>query len=227
MKGRPEGESRFGASFRGTLATSALVVAIGIGALGMATDGYQAFTPEAARALAVQQRPAALPAVQLTDQSGRHFDLREELGPDGIGRPVWIVGFIYTRCISLCSALTAQYRQLQQEIVATGWQGRIRLLLVSFDPDRDTPAVLLDHARRYGLAGSDALLAVPDSTRDLQATLAAFGVRVLPLADGEYAHNAAFHIVTPGPRLSGIVPIDEPARALDLAVALARAHEGA
>jgi protein SCO1/2 len=175
----------------------------------------------------VQQRPAALPAARLTDPSGRRFDLRAELGSEGAGGPVWIVGFIYTRCVSLCSALTAQYRQLQQEITATGWQGRIRLLLVSFDPDHDTPAVLQAHARRYGLAGSDALLAVPDSARDLQVLLAAFGVRVLPLPDGEFAHNAAFHIVTPGPRLSGIVPIDEPARALDLAVTLARAHAGA
>ena len=77
------------------LATLAVLVTA-LGVFGWATDGFSAFTAEAARRAAVLRQPRPIPPVMLEDQHGRSFTLA-----DYRGRPLE-VEFIYVRCDSVC-----------------------------------------------------------------------------------------------------------------------------
>jgi protein SCO1/2 len=137
------------------------------------------------------------------------------------GDKVWIVDFVYTRCVTLCLALGTVFQQLQAQIVAAGLQDRVGLLSISFDPLRDHGPALADYTKRMGMRpGVWQLVSLRDEA-DRRRLLDSFGIMVLPAPLGEYEHNAALHLVTPAGQLVQILGLDETAEALALAQALA------
>jgi len=83
----------------------------------------------------------ALPAFTLTERSGR------EIGRDELAGQPWVADFIFTRCTSMCPALSTRMAALRRELRARG----VRARFVSFtvDPSHDTPEVLRTYAARY------------------------------------------------------------------------------
>lgn len=77
----------------------------------------------------------------LTDQAGRNVT------PEAMRGKVWAAAFMFTRCPTVCPRITRRMRELQQAAAKDG----VALELVSFsvDPEHDTPAVLLDYAKKY------------------------------------------------------------------------------
>lgn len=86
----------------------------------------------------------ALPAFRLVDQQGDTLRAADFEGQ------ALALTFIYTRCPlpTYCPLMSERFRQIQGEIEER-FDGHVRLLSISFDPDHDTPAVLQDYARRY------------------------------------------------------------------------------
>jgi protein SCO1/2 len=58
--------------------------------------------------------------------------------------------FIYTRCPlpEFCPLMDRHFAAIQKTIASTPSLGDVRLLTITFDPEFDTPAILLAHARR-------------------------------------------------------------------------------
>jgi protein SCO1/2 len=176
-----------------------VVSLLGAATLWTGTDGLRAFTTEQARRLDVSGRPRALPDPILEDQSGRPVQLS-----DFRGKPV-LVDFIYTSCRSLCGVLSASFKQLAEQ---AGPDEDYLLLSLSFDPARDTPAVLDAYARRYGAQPNRWRFARVVDERALRELLDAFGIVVIPDRFGEFQHNAAIHLVDRNGRLAGIFDYD-------------------
>ena len=84
----------------------------------------------------------AVPAFSLTDEHGGPFT-EEALR----GHPT-IVGFVFTRCDSICPAITARMRGLEEQ-TADRKGAAIKLLSISVDPEYDTPPRLLEYATRF------------------------------------------------------------------------------
>ncbi len=82
-----------------------------------------------------------VPPFSLIEQSGKPVT-REDL----TGK-VWIANFFYTHCPATCPLQTANMARLQRDL--TDVQD-LRLVSVTIDPERDTPAVLSEYADRYG-----------------------------------------------------------------------------
>jgi protein SCO1/2 len=82
-----------------------------------------------------------LPDFRLVDQQGQPFGGAELRGY------VWVAGFIFTRCPTICPALTARMAKIQHR--ARGIENGFRLVSFSVDPGYDTPARLDEFARRY------------------------------------------------------------------------------
>jgi protein SCO1/2 len=82
-----------------------------------------------------------LPAFTLTDQDGRAFGSAELDGH------VWLAGFIFTRCPTICPAITATMGRIQHR--ARGLEPSFRLVSFSVDPDYDTPARLAAYAAAH------------------------------------------------------------------------------
>jgi protein SCO1 len=190
------------AVLRTSLTSAALLLAGGV-ALAAATDGFQAFTTETARRVAVRRQPAELPAVTLENQSGARFTLADL-------RPKWLlVDFIYTRCPAFCTVLGGDFAQLERQLAGPIAQGRVQLLSISFDPTQDPPAQLAAYLRRFRGQDMGWQAARPLTADGLQSLTAAFGVTVIQDRLGGYTHNAAIHLVDPEGRLVDIFDLGD------------------
>lgn len=84
----------------------------------------------------------AVPAFSMRDQDGRTISEQSLRG-----RPS-AVTFMFTRCPSICPAVTRAMRGVQQEAVKKGVA--LRLVSITVDPENDSPAVLKEYAHKYG-----------------------------------------------------------------------------
>jgi protein SCO1 len=196
------------AVLRTSLASAALVLAGGV-VLAAATNGFQAFTTETARRVAVRSRPAELPAVALESQSGARFTLVDLRG-------AWLlVDFIYTRCPTFCTTLGGDFARLERQLADPIANGKVQLLSISFDPTQDTPAQLAAYLKRFRSRDMGWQAARPVTDHGLRQITAAFGVTVIPDQLGGYTHNAAIHLVDPEGRLVDIFDLGDVDRIRD------------
>jgi protein SCO1/2 len=186
-----------------TLVASLLVAVAGVTTLTLATDGWRAFTAEAARRLHVAEHPSAVPEVRLEDQDGRRFRL-SDLRPGPV-----LIDFIYTSCPTLCSTLGSSFQRLQARLRDLDGTA-LHLVSISFDTARDDPARLAAYAARFEGDPRYWTLARVDDPADLAPLLEAFGVKVIPDSLFGFEHNAAIHLVDRRGRLSRIVDYDAP-----------------
>jgi protein SCO1/2 len=91
--------------------------------------------------VAVEGRPA-MPATDFVDTSGEPFDLRAAVRD----KPT-LVYFGYTNCPDICPVHLANIAQALRD--STVRPEQINVVLVTTDPERDTPAVLDDYVHRF------------------------------------------------------------------------------
>lgn len=123
------------------------------------------------------------------------------------------VTFIYTRCPlpDFCPRMDRYFKEAQQAIAAdAALRGRTRLVSVSFDPDYDTPAVLLAHAHRVGADPAHwTFLTAPRG--ELERFASRFGVSIVRAekADAEIVHNLRTAVIDSQGRLVSILSGNE------------------
>lgn len=133
--------------------------------------------------------------VPLTDQLGHSVPLAEFRG-----QPV-LVSMFYTSCQFVCPMLVEAMNDTAARL-GEDERARLKMLLVSFDPERDTLEVLrrtaeqheLD-ARRWTLARTEAA-----QVRKLAALL---GIRYRLLPSGDYNHTTALILLDAEGRIQG------------------------
>jgi protein SCO1/2 len=86
----------------------------------------------------------AAPEFELTDETGGRYTRAALLGK------ITIVDFIFTHCTTACPLLSAEMARLQADMRAARLADRVRLLSISVDPERDTPARLAELAAHNG-----------------------------------------------------------------------------
>lgn len=114
----------------GTLAIVFVLVAVAAIRSWRSTDGD---------ALPIE---GVVPDFQLIDQNGRR------LTRDQLRGQVWVADFIFTRCTSVCPALSASMARLRTELRHAG-DSSIRFVSFSVDPQHDTPPVLREYATQF------------------------------------------------------------------------------
>lgn len=88
---------------------------------------------------------------RLDDYSDESFSLVNQAGdevtfPDDFKGAPLVVGFIYTNCPDICSFITANVKKIYN---ANSHPDGTRFLLITFDPERDTPDVLQNYANAF------------------------------------------------------------------------------
>ena len=81
-----------------------------------------------------------LPAFELIERSQAPLRL------DDLRGKVWVADFMYTSCVEICPLQSAEMARLQ---AAFADYRDLRLVSISVDPARDTPAVLSDYAEKF------------------------------------------------------------------------------
>ena len=88
-------------------------------------------------------REYAIPSVRLVRDDGKVVSLPEEMND---GRPI-ILNFIFTTCSSICPLMSSVFAQFEHRLGADA--GKVHLMSISIDPEHDTPARLLEYARKF------------------------------------------------------------------------------
>lgn len=118
-----------------------VVVALILGvAVKIAFDQRKAsFSPEQIDAgIILLPQSRAIPALQMTDQDGQPVSLDQLKGK-------WTLLFFgYTFCPDICPTTLAQLRQIKAQLPKST-VARMQVILVSVDPQRDTPAKLKEY----------------------------------------------------------------------------------
>ncbi|KLD62631.1 SCO family protein [Dyella japonica] len=121
--------------------------------------------------------------VVLTDQEGRDGYWADRRGQ------VQLVSMFYTSCSMVCPMIVDTMKLTAQAVRAPG-RAPLNVLLVSFDPTRDTVPVLHDYAQRRQLPAPRwtlARTASPTAARQLAAVL---GLQYRQLPDGDFNHSS-------------------------------------
>jgi cytochrome oxidase Cu insertion factor (SCO1/SenC/PrrC family) len=94
---------------------------------------------------------------------------------------VAFVSFVYLRCPDACPIATATLQRLDRDLAADPpLAGRVSLVTLSFDPDRDTPEAMARYARSVAPLGRWRFLTASDAA-DVAAVLEDFGQDAAPL----------------------------------------------
>jgi protein SCO1/2 len=166
-----------------------LAVAIGLAA---------AFTPSACAADAAA-RPD-LPGdslyhldAPLVDQDGAAFDFA-----DGIGRPR-VVTMFYSSCKFVCPLIIDTLLKVEHAL-PEAQRGDLDVLMISLDPEKDTPEALKRVADKRKLATPRWRLARTDKTH-VRRVAALLGIQYKQLEDGEFSHASVLVLLDPQGRI--------------------------
>jgi protein SCO1 len=138
--------------------------------------------------------PRAIADVQLTDQSGKAVKLA-----DFRGAPV-LMFFGFTHCSTACPAALHQLRQLERQHGAE--LGKTRILIVSVDGERDTPAAMKTWLRPLS-ANFIGLTGAPARVQNMAAQFSAAFYKLPGKSAGEYSleHNSQIFLLDAQGRL--------------------------
>jgi len=131
----------------------------------------------------VIEPPIAAADFRLRDQNDRPFRLSDQ------GGKIVLMFFGYTSCPDACPATLAQFRQVRADLGREA--DRVRFVLVTVDPERDTA----ERLREY-LAGFDpAFIGLTGSPADMESVWQSYGVyrekRLLEAASQAGGHGHA------------------------------------
>lgn len=107
------------------------------------------------------------------------------------GQPA-LISMVYTSCTAACPLIISDLKAIDAALSPTT-RAATRYLLVSMDPERDTPAKLAEMASNHGL--DDRWLLTRTDEDGVRQIAAVLGIRYRKLADGNYNHSAVLTLL--------------------------------
>jgi protein SCO1 len=142
--------------------------------------------------------PRPLPEFSLTDQTNRPFDAARLRGRTSL------LFFGFTHCPDICPATLSQLAAARRQLAASGDGAELpQIVLVTVDPERDTPEVL---ARYVGYFG-EGVTGVTGAVEEIRALAEPLGVYFEKSSlDDDYAmgHSTAVLVVGPDAALRAL-----------------------
>jgi protein SCO1/2 len=145
--------------------------------------------------------PRALPDFSLIDQSGHAF------GPQNLRGRWSFLYFGYTNCPDACPTTLSTLAAMEKRLQASGAAVRPRVVFVSVDAKRDTPAQLAKYVPYFDPEFVGVTAASQPAIEDLARKLGVAVYLSTPSADGSYAveHGGEILVVDPAGKLAAIL----------------------
>ena len=120
-----------------------------------------------------------------TTQSNESFQLSH------FKNKIIIAAMVFTHCESACPRIVADMQRLESALSEKELQ-QVSFLLISMDPERDTPYRLTEFAKEYKLNSNWTLICSSlDATMEIANVL---GVKVKKLEGGGFDHSNIIHV---------------------------------
>lgn len=130
---------------------------------------------------------------QLTDSHGNALTFADAAGH------VRLATLFYASCGYVCPMLIEQIRRIEGKLDDTE-RARLRVLLITVDPERDTPEALAALAQKRKLDTTRWTLVQP-ANADLRKLAAVLDVQYRELDDGEFNHSSIITLLDPQGRV--------------------------
>lgn len=118
---------------------------------------------------------------QLLDQDGNVFALSNLRGHQVV------ISMAYTGCVYTCPLILAQMQQLEKALLEKGKKD-VLFVLVSFDPQRDTPEVLKNYMAKKNLSSNWHLLTAK-TDKEPRGIASLLGIKYKKIEGGDYDHS--------------------------------------
>ena len=165
-----------------------------------ACAGFALTLAQVAFPAAASAAPATLPSdsvyqlpLRLTDQAGRSFDWSTRRGKPQL------VAMFYTSCQYICPLIVDSGKAMEKHLTQAQ-QRNLGILLLSMDPERDTPKALQAVVDKRHLDPQRWTLASPPPGQ-VRALAGVLGIRYRQLADGEFNHTSALVLLDANGRI--------------------------
>lgn len=179
----------------GLLWGALIVVIVGIVGANIWSPHHQDSGDDTEPNLAVHHQ---VPDFSLIDQRGALVT------PSDLHGKIWVVDFIFTRCVAACPLMTDKMKKLQEEFAESG----VYFVSVSVDPEYDTPDVLFQYANRFGVDGRTWLFLTGEKETIYHLTQEGFGLAV-GQQESEVLHSARFVLVDRRGQIRGFYDSNE------------------
>ena len=141
-------------------------------------------------------QPRELPPLDLVDQDGRPL-------PDDFLQHRWTVVFFgFTQCPDVCPTTLTTLAQMKKKLADLPAEQQPRVLLVTVDPERDTPAILKPYVTFF----DPSFLGATGTLAGTGQAASAFSIPFakVPLPGGGYTmdHGAGLFVVSPAGALA-------------------------
>lgn len=179
---------------RHVLIVLVLALALGAGVL----VALRSQTPAAPLAAMLLPQPDPVPEFSLFDQHGNAIDRSVFAGH-------WdLVFFGFTHCPDVCPTTLQLLASAKSKLAEAGQERLPRIVLVSVDPERDTPDIMGTYVDYFG-AGNLGITGAPEEIDRLAAGLGIY-YRKQPLDGDNYVvdHSAAVLVIDPEGRLNAL-----------------------
>jgi protein SCO1/2 len=153
------------------------------------------------------ETPVTAPEIHLGDQEGNSFSLGDQRGK------VVLLAFGYTNCPDVCPITLAQFKQIKAGL--GGDAALVRFVLITVDPERDTP----ERLKQYLGSFDPEFTGLTSSRSDLERVWQEYGVfqeKQAPDSSGNYAvdHTARIYAIDKGGNFRLTYPYDMQASAI-------------
>jgi protein SCO1/2 len=129
------------------------------------------------------------PDFVLVDIKGQRVSLKD------LKDKIKVISFIYTSCPDACPIVTARLSRLQAILKKEGVLGeKVRIVSISFDPDRDTERQLKRYADGFK-ANSDSWLFLRGTQEQTKKVLSDYDIWLKKLDDGTIDHVMRVYLV--------------------------------
>lgn len=144
------------------------------------------------------QQPLALPAFSLRDHNGEPFD-------NASFNDHWsLVFFGFTNCPDICPATLQQLSIARKQVIQAGESGFPDIVLISVDPERDTPEVMASYVANFG----DGITGVTGSLEEIHKLTSSIGIYFHKSAGGDghqdVQHSAAVILINKSGEMSAL-----------------------
>ncbi len=144
--------------------------------------------------------PSAAPEIALTNQDGNPFRLSDQQGV------ITLLFFGYSYCPDVCPTTLTDLAAVRKRLGADA--ERVRVVFITVDPARDTPARLTSYMRSF----DPNFIALTGSDTELQTVYQAYSIIPIrrELADGGYAmdHTSSVYVIDQAGRWRALISVE-------------------